>query len=289
MERKDRLWTYLNYLSANRDGNIMDGWTWLTLRDGGIRRSYQMESSLAENLENFQHELPDITDSTFVLCAMTAGVQERHEPFRIPYRHKAFLPTHERAALPFLRLILADRWPHSADRIKVARREMLNRLSPQLSWKLDLPSLRNQTELIQQSTPGWHQLDIELEWANEPPDLDTFLGQRDWSIYISQPYTRRPALHVARILNVTPLESANERAVLIANSSHALGLAKRIYEALGTSNAVCSRSNTDDRVYGLLLTFCEAIVLEVVSYLELSVAAIHKLVSKLLYLLHLYR
>lgn len=267
-----RLAQFHEALSAKHDTKpLLERCVWSSTASGSTC-TCSNDVSIAENLDSFQQELSDGADRKFNFCAINISSDLG---LYVPWYVSLQTPpaTHFQS---LLKIIFEDRWPRFYAELLELKEQHEKRQPPQLVWDLQLPSKSKSPPHDARSLKG---LDISLEWLNRPVEVETLFWLFDWSIYVSEPYTRRPIHDVLRIVDLTLGDSDKHRITLITTSGDALVGLKHAHDRAVTAGTINPQSEVKDPLIGAMVAYLEAIILNVTNYLEGSVKLMQRLVS----------
>jgi hypothetical protein len=223
--------------------------------------------SIAQNLDVFQQGLSDYQDRKLTLCAINVAADDEFEIFTPSYQKT---PAH---FLDLLRIIFSDRWPDFHQKIAETILQMQERPVSQLEWQPKLPSRTSVVE-PRLTDPSYSNLDIMLEWVHEHPKFEP-----DWSVYISEPHTRRPRVDALRLVALTTQGASDCRLMLFATSGEALERCKLGQDAAVHAKTLDHSMGTEKQVFESLLVSVDFIISEVSQYIAETVTATQELVS----------
>lgn len=296
-----QLLVYLRKLSANKKGSLLGTCVWQSLSDGHIHDTSSNNGgndSFAQSLDLFQQELSRYKTRRITFCAINVNTRTEFEHL-VSYSllasiSLAFLggrvrvgPSERKCDFQdLLGIVLEEHWNDCSSNIEEVIRETSKRSisPPQLAWALTLSSNTNHQNTSLQYDPAtqvlsFRGLDIELQWMSEPLELNTFLGIHDWNIYISEPYTRRPALEVLRFVDMTAQGNSNGQAVITTTSSRVLRrLKNNIDTAVNTKAIDMSSPDIEDVLYSHIVVFLTSVLDDAVDNFLQSVARAQELV-----------
>lgn len=126
--------------------------------------------------------------------------------------------------------------------------------------------------------------DFEIKWRYRVPALNSFLGLRDWPIYISEPFAERPIMEKVKIMDVAPEGSDYQRLVMIWSSSKPISSITVPYDAAIAGSS--SQEVLSCQLYILLCVILGIAKADTISYFELACSRIDKIVSYLKPRLH---
>lgn len=277
-----RLAQFHEALSAKHDTKkLLERCVWSSTASGGTC-TCSNDVSIAENLDTFQQELSDAANRDLTFCAINIGSDlGLYVPWYVSLQTSP--ATHFQS---LLKIIFEDRWPDFYQRLLKLKVQHEKRQPPQLVWDLQLPSKFEPPLHDARSLKG---LDISLEWLNRPSEVETLFHLFDWSIYVSEPYTRRPIHDVLQIVDLTGASSDKRRIALITTSGDALVSLKRAHDQAAEGWAQHSQPEVEERLVGAMVAYLEAVVLNVTHYLQGSVKLVQRLVSSEHEAMHLER
>jgi hypothetical protein len=228
--------------------------------------------SIAENLDSFQQELLDGANRDLTFCAINTSTDLG---LSVPWYVSLQTPpvAHFRN---LLKIVFESRWPGFQENLSGFMTRHQTRQPPQLTLDLQLPSKRTSALHTARSLKG---LDISLEWLSKPSGVETLFWSFDWSIYVSEPYSRRPTQDVLQIVDVTVKNSDKHRMVLTATSGEALIGLKRAHNQAVKDGAIDPKSAVEEQLTGAVRAYLGAVVSNVTQYIKGSIELVQSLVS----------
>jgi len=267
---EDRLCWFHEYLSHTRDKKQLTKCVWVSTVE---ERTciYSDRNTIAENLDIFQKGLSAAKDCPFSLFAVNvnAGCDFEWYYRRVPTRVYF---------LELVRIIVRDHWLESDIRIAQTIRYVRTTSTSQLEWESKLPSDISLHETSHCGEPSILGLDITLEWLHDHPEINKLVGFRDWSIDITEPYTRRPNLDILRIVDVTAPDSTEYRIALVTTSGDALECLKEAHDRAMRMRVIDLSSDADDQMFKSLIASFRVVILIVCRYIKGSAKVAQDLV-----------
>jgi hypothetical protein len=267
-----RLAEFHDALSVKRDTRILlERCVWSGTASGSTC-TCSNDISIAENLDNFQQGLSEGADLELAFCAINISSDLG---LYVPW----YISLQTPPAVHFqglLKIIFEDRWPGFYGKFLEVKLQHEKRQPPQLVWDLQLPSKSKPPSHDARSLKG---LDISLEWLNKPSGVETLFWSFDWSIYVSEPYNRRPTHEILQIVDLTVGASDKHRVTLITTSGDALVSLKRAHDQAVNAWPKNSPAEVEERLTDAMMAYLEAVVLNVTHYLQGSVKLVQRLVS----------
>ena len=239
--------------------------------DGGTSR-YRVENTIAQNLDVFQQALSNYQDRKVIICAINAAVDADDE-FEI------FVPWHQWSPVRFLDLlniVVADRWPDPDRTIAkciLEMRDVTKTLESHRKWFVQLPS---RTVIAQPplEEPSLRDLDLTLGWMHKHHKFE-----KDWSLYVSEPYAHRPKVDAFRLVALRAQGPAQYRVVLFATSGNVLERYKLAQDDLFDARTTEQSMETEAQVFESLLSLVDFIIHELTYYIDETWRTMQELVS----------
>lgn len=222
--------------------------------------------TMAEDMNSLQEHLRESASCKSAICAINTNMAavELHGAvaLRVP-RHYTPLPTLEALALE----ILSDRWADTYTPVRGVMDQMQSPLS--ITWEPAFPSQR-----VAASKTLDGKLNLEFKWMRQGTAL-----QGDWSLYISEPFAKRPQMDmVVRVVDVTPVGTNSRRIALLASSSQSLESVRRQYDAsiqdIGTAILL------EFQIETLLCAVLEAIKTDTTEFLRSTTERVNDVVRR---------
>jgi hypothetical protein len=259
--------SFLVVLHDCTDNKLLSRCAWVSLANGRTC-VYDYACSVAHHIDVFQQALLNSQTNNLTICGINIDADNELPSARLHAPAVHFL-----GLLRVLTLLLGEHWDDSYEEIAEHAISMKDTSSAQLDWKPRLPSTRS----LSPEEPSLLRLDILLTWVHERLEIDTFLGFQDWSIYLSEPYTRHPTLRALHIVMVSVGSSTRHRMMLITNSGDMLAHLKEEQDRSVETNGTDVTINPETQVAALLLASLTFIIEDVSQY----IAHVMKLVQAL--------
>lgn len=220
-DRKDQclgfLRSYHSDLRATTNTSLLEDAIWLTDIDGKPCPGLRCDNT-ALGLDALQRQMLVSASCKTMICALNAGMGTISPHLGLRLRtlvSKAEVPTIEALIWEILR----QSWPNTDLPVTDAMQSIRDQRPT--TWQPRLPSRAPVIDSV---------LDISFQWLHKAPPLDKYLGFHDWSLYISEPFAKRPCMDTVRVLDVTSTRSQNRRIAVIASSGRSLSDVRLQYE-----------------------------------------------------------
>jgi hypothetical protein len=262
-----KLNTFFMVLNDCTNEKLMSRCAWLSLADGRTC-VYNYPDSIAHHLDTLQQELLRSRINSLTICGININSDKELE-------HLVWSRTVAVHFSVLLGRLLQDRWGGSYEKIAELVVSMEDTSAKQLAWQPRLPSAIE----LSPEEPSLFAVDVLLNWVHERPEIDTFLGFEDWSIYLSEPYTRRPTLSALRVVMVTAKGSTKHRLMLITTSGGILAHLKQEQDHIIEANSADAIITTEDRIIKLLLASITLVITIIIQYISDVMKVIQSLVK----------
>jgi hypothetical protein len=241
---------------------------WLSQADGRTI-VYNYPDSIAHHLDTLQRELLRSRINCLTICGISINAEDEFE-------HVVWSRTLAVHFAALLERLLQDQWSGSYEKIAEFVASMEDTSAEQLTWQPRLPS----AIALSPEKPSLFGIDVLLNWVQERPGIDTFLGFEDWSIYLSEPYTRRPILSALRIVMATSKGSTKHRLMLMTTSGGMLARLKKEQDQIIEANSTGATIVTEDQIVKLLLASIALVIDKTIQYISDVMKVLQALVKK---------